>query len=76
MWRQPAPRTPDGVVVGFFTDRAAAEALAAGQFGQPFLAPLAPRFAALDRVVFGVPPEAKDKVLPLLDKGAALMRAM
>jgi hypothetical protein len=26
--------------------------------------------------VFGVPPEAKDKVLPLLDKGAALMRAM
>ena len=30
----------------------------------------------VDRVVFGVPPEAKDKVLPLLDKGAALMRAM
>ena len=25
-------------------------------------------------VVFGIPPEAKDKVLPLLDKGAALMR--
>jgi hypothetical protein len=24
--------------------------------------------------VFGVPPEARDKVLPLLDKGAALIR--
>jgi alkanesulfonate monooxygenase SsuD/methylene tetrahydromethanopterin reductase-like flavin-dependent oxidoreductase (luciferase family) len=34
------------------------------------------RDAGVDRVVFGVPPEAKDKVLPLLDKGAALMRAM
>jgi alkanesulfonate monooxygenase SsuD/methylene tetrahydromethanopterin reductase-like flavin-dependent oxidoreductase (luciferase family) len=32
------------------------------------------RDAGVDRVVFGVPPEAKDKVLPLLDKGAALMR--
>jgi probable F420-dependent oxidoreductase len=34
------------------------------------------RDAGVDRVVFGVPPEAKDKVLPLLDKGAALMREM
>jgi len=34
------------------------------------------RDAGVYRVVFGVPPEAKDKVLPLLDKGAALMRAM
>jgi hypothetical protein len=34
------------------------------------------RDAGVDRVVFGVPPEAKDKVLPLLDKGAAVMRAM
>jgi probable F420-dependent oxidoreductase len=34
------------------------------------------RDAGVDRVVFGVPPEGKDKVLPLLDKGAALMRAM
>jgi alkanesulfonate monooxygenase SsuD/methylene tetrahydromethanopterin reductase-like flavin-dependent oxidoreductase (luciferase family) len=33
------------------------------------------RDAGVDRVVFGVPPEGKDKVLPLLDKGAALMRA-
>jgi len=32
------------------------------------------RDAGVDRVVFGVPPEAKDKVLPLLDKGAKLMR--
>jgi len=30
--------------------------------------------AGVDRVVFGVPPEAKDKVLPVLDKGAALIR--
>ncbi len=30
--------------------------------------------AGVDRVVFGVPPEASDKVLPLLDKGAALIR--
>jgi hypothetical protein len=34
------------------------------------------RDAGIDRVVFGVPPEAKDKVLPLLDKGAAVMRAV
>ena len=34
------------------------------------------RDAGVDRVVFGVPPEPKDKVLPLLDKGAALMRGM
>jgi alkanesulfonate monooxygenase SsuD/methylene tetrahydromethanopterin reductase-like flavin-dependent oxidoreductase (luciferase family) len=34
------------------------------------------RDAGVDRVVFGVPPEAKDKVLPLLDKGAALMRGL
>ena len=34
------------------------------------------RDAGVDRVVFGVPSEGKDKVLPLLDKGAALMRAM
>ena len=33
------------------------------------------RDAGVDRVVFGVPPEAKDKVLPLLDKGMAAMRA-
>ena len=32
------------------------------------------RDAGVDRVVFGVPPEARDKVLPLLDKGAAVMR--
>ena len=31
------------------------------------------RDAGVDHVVFGVPPEARDKVLPLLDKGAALM---
>ena len=36
----------------------------------------AARDAGVDRVVFGVPPEAKDKVLPLLDKGAAVMRAL
>jgi alkanesulfonate monooxygenase SsuD/methylene tetrahydromethanopterin reductase-like flavin-dependent oxidoreductase (luciferase family) len=34
------------------------------------------RDAGVDRVVFGVPPAEKDKVLPLLDKGATLMRAM
>src|SRR5438045_2414774 len=34
------------------------------------------RDAGVDRVVFGVPSEAKDKVLPLLDRGAAAMRAM
>ena len=34
------------------------------------------RDAGVDRVVFGVPAEAKDKVLPLLDKGATAMRAM
>ncbi len=34
------------------------------------------RDAGVDRVVFGVPTEAKDKVLPLLDKGAAVMRGM
>jgi probable F420-dependent oxidoreductase len=33
------------------------------------------RDAGVDRVVFGVPPEAKDKVLPLLDKGVAAMKA-
>ena len=33
------------------------------------------RDAGVDRVVFGVPPEAKDKVLPILDKGAAAMKA-
>ena len=32
------------------------------------------RDAGVERVVFGVPAEARDKVLPLLDKGAALMR--
>jgi len=32
------------------------------------------RDAGVDRVVFGVPPEARDKVLPLLDKGAALIQ--
>jgi hypothetical protein len=30
--------------------------------------------AGVDRVVFGVPAEARDKVLPLLDKGAALIQ--
>jgi hypothetical protein len=30
--------------------------------------------AGVDRVVLGVPPEARDKVLPVLDKGAALIR--
>jgi alkanesulfonate monooxygenase SsuD/methylene tetrahydromethanopterin reductase-like flavin-dependent oxidoreductase (luciferase family) len=34
------------------------------------------RDAGVDRVVFGVPSEAKDKVLPLLDKGATLLRGM
>src|SRR5689334_9617619 len=33
------------------------------------------RDAGVSRIVFGVPPEAKDKVLPLLDKGVAAMRA-
>jgi probable F420-dependent oxidoreductase len=33
------------------------------------------RDAGVDRVVFGVPPEAKDKVLPILDKGMAAMKA-
>ncbi len=31
---------------------------------------------SVDRVVFGVPPEGRDKVLPILDKGAALMAVM
>ena len=31
--------------------------------------------AGVDRVVFGVPPEGRDKVLPLLDKGAALIKS-
>jgi hypothetical protein len=31
------------------------------------------RDAGVDRVVFVVPPEPSDKVLPLLDKGAALI---
>jgi probable F420-dependent oxidoreductase len=34
------------------------------------------RDAGVDRVVFGVPPEAKDKVMPILDRGAAAMRAV
>lgn len=34
------------------------------------------RDAGVDRVVFGVPAEAKDKVLPLLDKGVAAIRAL
>jgi hypothetical protein len=34
------------------------------------------RDAGVDRVVFGVPAEAKDKVLPLLDRGAEAMRAV
>jgi len=34
------------------------------------------RDAGVDRVVFGVPPEAKEKVLPILDKGMAAMRAV
>jgi hypothetical protein len=34
------------------------------------------RDAGVDRVVFGVPPEAKDKVLPVLDKGVAAMHAL
>jgi hypothetical protein len=33
------------------------------------------RDAGVDRIVFGVPPEAKDKALPVLDAGAAAMRA-
>jgi len=32
------------------------------------------RDAGVERVVFGIPAEARDKVLPLLDKAAALMR--
>jgi len=34
------------------------------------------RDAGVGRVVFGVPPEAKDKVLGVLDKGAGVMRAV
>ncbi|MBV8391822.1 MAG: LLM class flavin-dependent oxidoreductase, partial [Alphaproteobacteria bacterium] len=33
------------------------------------------RDAGVSRIVFGVPPEARDKVLPLLDKGVAAIRA-
>ncbi len=33
------------------------------------------RDAGVDRIVFGVPAEARDKVLPLLDKGVAAMKA-
>jgi hypothetical protein len=33
------------------------------------------RDAGVERVVFGVPVEAKDKVLPVLDRGVAAMRA-
>jgi hypothetical protein len=33
------------------------------------------RDAGVARIVFGVPPEAKDKVLPLLDRGAKVMAA-
>jgi len=33
------------------------------------------RDAGVARIVFGVPPEAKDKVLPILDKGVAAMKA-
>ena len=36
----------------------------------------AARDAGVDRVVFGVPPEDKEKVLPLLDKGAAVMKGL
>ena len=34
------------------------------------------RDAGVDRVVFILPPEPKDKILPLLDQGVALMRAL
>ena len=34
------------------------------------------RDAGVDRVVFGVPAEAKDRVLPLLDKGVDAIRAL
>lgn len=34
------------------------------------------RDAGVDRIVFGVPAEAKDKVLPVLDKGVVAMRAL
>jgi hypothetical protein len=34
------------------------------------------RDAGVSRIVFTVPPEAKDKVLPVLDKGAEAMGAM
>jgi alkanesulfonate monooxygenase SsuD/methylene tetrahydromethanopterin reductase-like flavin-dependent oxidoreductase (luciferase family) len=33
------------------------------------------RDAGVERAVFGVPPEAKDKVLPILDKQMAAMKA-
>jgi probable F420-dependent oxidoreductase len=33
------------------------------------------RDAGVERIVFGVPVEAKDKVLPVLDRGAAAMKA-
>jgi hypothetical protein len=32
--------------------------------------------AGVDRVVFSIPAEARDKVLPVLDKGVAAMREM
>jgi hypothetical protein len=34
------------------------------------------RDAGVGRVVFSVPPEAREKVLPVLDKGVAVMREM
>jgi alkanesulfonate monooxygenase SsuD/methylene tetrahydromethanopterin reductase-like flavin-dependent oxidoreductase (luciferase family) len=34
------------------------------------------RDAGVDRIVFSIPAEARDKVLPLLDKGAEAMRKM
>jgi hypothetical protein len=33
------------------------------------------RDAGVARIVFGVPPEAKDKVLPVLDAGMKAMKA-
>ncbi|MDP1961995.1 MAG: hypothetical protein Q8K93_07325, partial [Reyranella sp.] len=59
-----AGRKPDEVPVTLFGTAMDGEALKRA------------RDAGVDRVVFGVPSEGKDKVLPLLDKGASLLRAM
>jgi hypothetical protein len=49
-----------------------------GVFGGPMDGEKLKRFrdAGVDRTVFMLPSEAKDKILPLLDQGAALMKAL